>query len=122
MTPAAPALAALVVFESNKQVPRWISAILPFSEPFGSAEHNRPSESPSLVTSATWPVNPGDVQQPPLSGLYPKYPSLRLAGISCRLDGAFDAFTVTTLPSVWEFSVAPTEITEGAVDGEAIEL
>src|ERR1039458_10183845 len=121
MTPAAPAAAALMDFKSNEQVPRWIRATLPFSEPAGSPEHKRPL-SPRVVTSATWAVNPGDEQQPRVTGSEPKYPSLLLAGMPCRLDGAFDAFTVTLLPNACEFSVAPTAITEGAVAGEMIEL
>jgi hypothetical protein len=48
--------------------------------------------------------------------------SLGCAGMPLTLAGAEAAFTLTAGRNTCEFSVPPTEITSGALDGERIEL
>src|SRR5712671_1036119 len=48
--------------------------------------------------------------------------SLGCAGIPFRFAGAPGAVALTAGRNTWEFSVAPTEIASGALEGEEMEL
>src|SRR5437868_4578705 len=109
MTPAAPAICALLIFVSRTQLPRWISAILFVSEPAGNAVHPNPS-LPMDATSTTCLVRGRFVFGPFPKNAFMVWPPIdRVCQTRCLLVEAPTVIASGMVPGVVMLPIAEAE-------------